>query len=172
MTHEGPALGWVQTFTRQQNGHGAYLALRSHYLGDAFQGRLHAKADQTLESTYYDRTKCNFSFEKYTETLQHAFTDLASTGELVSKEHKVRVLMNGISDQWLEAAKNQVLATARLKAMYEAASNFMAEALDNKASYAGSVAHKARISSTTTTNREFTGGQHSGRGQGTMCGCG
>ena len=41
----------------------------SHYLGDAFQGRLHTKADQTLESTYYDGTKHNFSFEKYIETL-------------------------------------------------------------------------------------------------------
>ena len=146
--------------------------LRSHYLCDTFQARLHAKADQTLESMYYDGTKCNFSFEKYMETLQHAFTDLASMGKLVSEECQVRVLMNGISDQWLETVKNQVLATAHLKAMYEAASNFTAEALDNKVLYTGSVACKVRISNTTTTNREFTGGQHAGQGCGTVHGHG
>ena len=104
------------------------------------------------------------------DTFQHAFTDLTAMGELVSKDHKVRVLMNGISDQWLEAAKNQVLATAHLKAMFKAAYNFMAEALGNKVSYAGSVVRKVRISITTTTNREFTGGQHAGQGCGTMHG--
>ena len=86
MTHEGPAWGWVQSFARHHNGCGAYLALCTHYLGNAFQARLHAKADQILEGTYYNGTKCNFIYEKYIETLQCAFTDLSSTGEIVSEE--------------------------------------------------------------------------------------
>ena len=63
--------------------------LKTHYLGTTFQARLQSKADQMLETTYYDRTKRHFTFEKYSEMLQCAFVDLESTGEQVSKERKV-----------------------------------------------------------------------------------
>ena len=78
--------------------------------------------------------------------------------------------MNGISDQCLESTKNQVLATADLKAMFEAASNFLAEALDNKVSYAGGVVRRARITTTNSNNHEWVSGRNprrertSGRG--------
>ena len=123
--HEGPAWGWVQAYARQRNGRSTYLALKAHYMGSTFQARLRSKVDQMLETTYYDGTKRHFSFEKYAETLQRAFVDLQSTQEEVSEERKVRVLLNGILDPRLEAAKNQVIASNHLQSTFEVATNFL-----------------------------------------------
>ena len=73
--------------------------------------------------------------------------------------------MNGISDQHLESTKNQVFATADLKAMFKAASNFLAEALDNKVSYAGGAVRRARIATTNSNNHEWISGRNPGRGR-------
>ena len=45
--------------------------------------------------------------------------DLESTGEHISEERKVRILLNGILDNCLEAAKNQVLAMQALHDTFE-----------------------------------------------------
>ena len=135
VAHEGPAWGWVQSFARQRNGRGTYLVLKQHYLGDTFQARLRSCADQIIETIYYDGMKQNFSFEKYIETLQKSFVDLESTGEHISEERKVRILLNGISDNRLEAAKNQVLTTQALHDTFENATNFLSQVLDSKVSY-------------------------------------
>ena len=131
-------------------------------MGLTFQARLRSKADQTLETTYYDGTKRHFSFEKYAETLQRAFVDLQSTQEEVSEERKVHVLLNGILDPRLEAAKNQVIASEHLQSTFEIATNFLNWALDSKISYS-TVNCKSRIS-TVTTGRG--GGHNSRRGRG------
>lgn len=52
VTHEGPGWNWVVPFA--QDGRGAYLALHAHYMGDAFQERIRARADALLSRTYYD----------------------------------------------------------------------------------------------------------------------
>ena len=80
-----------------------------------------------LESTFYDGTRRNFTYEKYLETLQWAFVDLSSTGELVSEEHKLHIFLNGITDGRLSAAKNQVRASAHIWTTFEAASNYISE---------------------------------------------
>ena len=147
--HEGLAWGWVQAYTRQRDGRSAHLALKPHYIGSTFQARLRSKVDQMLETTYYDGTKRHFSFEKYAETLQRAFIDLQSTQEEVSEERKVHVLLNGISDPRLEAAKNQVIPSDHLQSNFEIATNFLNQALDSKISYSA-VNCKSRLSTVTT----------------------
>ena len=131
-------------------------------MGSTFQARLRSKADQMLETTYYDGTKRHFSFEKYAKTLQRAFIDLQSTQEEVSEERKVRVLLNGILDPRLEAAKNQVIASNHLQSTFEVATNFLNQALDSKISYSA-VNHKSRISTVTTGRGR---GSINGRGHG------
>ena len=126
------------------------MALKTHYLGDAFQARLRSKADKTLESTFYDGTRRNFTYEKYLETLQQAFVDLSSTGELVSKEHKLRIFLNRITNGRLSATKNQVRASAHLWTTFEAASNYILEVLDSEISYSANN-RKAKISALKTT---------------------
>ena len=115
-----------------------------------------------LETTCSDGTKRHFCFEKYAEALQRAFVDLQSTQEEVSEERKVCVLLNGILDPRLEAAKNQVISSDHLQSTFEIATNFLSQALDSKISYS-TVNHKSRISTVTT---ERGGGRNSRRGHG------
>ena len=61
------------------------------------------------------------------------------------EERKVCILMSGISDSCLEAAKKQVLATPLLRQTFEAPSNFIVEAMDNKVSYSAPT-RKSQIS--------------------------
>lgn len=66
--------------------------------------------------------------------MNNAFTDLEESGKTVDVEHKVRILLRGIVDPTLEAAKNQVLATATLRSTFESAVNYIAQFADRKSS--------------------------------------
>ena len=100
--------------------------------------------------------------KKYIETLQKSFVDLESTGEHISEERTVRILLNGILDNCLEAAKNQVLATQALHDTFENATNFLSQALDSKVSYSA-VTRKAQISSLNTNTDPPQGHHNRGR---------
>ena len=106
--------------------------------------------------------KQNFSFEKYIKTLQKSFVDLKSTGEHISEERKVRILLNGISDNHLKAVKNQVLAMQALHDTFENATNFLSQALDSKVSYSA-VPRNTRISSLNTNTDPPQGHLNRGR---------
>ena len=56
---EWPRWSWVQVYVTTWDGQWAYLGLQIHYLGDTFQSHQQVKADQILDSTYYDGTKQN-----------------------------------------------------------------------------------------------------------------
>lgn len=135
ITHDGPAWNWVQSFARNLDGRGAYMALKRHYLGESFSSRLRSNADSVLETAFYDGRVRSFTFERYCETLKGAFSDIEATEEIVSETRKVRILLTGILDNRLNQAKSQVLATPDLKATFESAANFIAQFLDEKKSY-------------------------------------
>ena len=105
--HEGPAWDWISSFAATRNGREAYKALRLHYFGDAYQGRMKAAADKVLQATFYDGQKHNFTFETYASRLAKAFADLADAGEPVPDERKVRILLLGIRDSRLDTAKHR-----------------------------------------------------------------
>jgi hypothetical protein len=75
-----------------------------------------------------------FTFEKYCERLNNAFTDSEQSGETVDVERKIRILLRDITDPMLEAAKNQVLATADVRRTFESAVNYIAQFADHKSS--------------------------------------
>jgi hypothetical protein len=66
--------------------------------------------------------------------LNHAFTDLEQSGETGDVERKIRIFLRGIIDPTLEAAKNQVLATATLRTTFESAVNYIAQFAHQKSS--------------------------------------
>lgn len=133
VTHEGPAWSWVQQYVCTCDGRSAYyFAMKQHYLGESFTARLRANADRLMDSTFYDGRSRAFTFEQFCETLQQAFTDIESTGEVISEQRKVRILMTAIRDDRLATAKSQVTATPELKAMFDAAVNFISQFLDER----------------------------------------
>jgi hypothetical protein len=73
-------------------GRGGYNSMKRHYLSELFAARLCASADQVIDDSFYDGTR-HFSFEKYCENLNQAFTDIDSTREHVDETRKIRVLL-------------------------------------------------------------------------------
>ena len=115
-----------------------------------------------METNYYDHgTKRNFNYEKYIESLQRAFSDLESTGEFVSEERKIRILLTGIHDSRLESAKNQILATPTLRLSFEVASGYLAEVQDNKVSFSATT-RRAKISAIHSNNKKNNKGNNKG----------
>jgi hypothetical protein len=180
VTHDGPGWSWVQGFLKTRNGRAAYLAIKSHYMGESFTARLRAKDDMILEKTFYDGKSRSFTFERYCEVLQGAFTDIYSTGEEVFEPRKIRILLNGIQDPRLSQAKSQVLATADLKEKFENAVNFLAQFLDEKKSYSAkgsprnisSVSGDKRYNNTGRGNFRGTGRGNNQAGRGSNTGRG
>jgi hypothetical protein len=169
VTHGGPGWSWVQSYQRMCNGRQAYLAIKTHYLGESYSSRVRAAADSIIDSAYYDGKSRSFTFERYCEVLKAAFTDIETTGEEVSETRKVRVLLQGIKDSRLEHAKSQVLATPALKATFESALNFIAVFLDDKKSHDSSNrANQQNIASVSRhQGNSNKGGPGRGRGRGT-----
>jgi hypothetical protein len=159
--HGGPGWNWILSFSRTSNGRAAYLAVKSHYLGEAFQSRIRSAADKILDGTFFDGKARTFTFERYCERLNNAFTDLEESGETVDVERKVRILLRGITDPTLEAAKNQVLATAALRTTFESAVNYIAQFADRKSSID---TNRTRNLSSLQTQRG-RGGNSAGRGR-------
>lgn len=149
MTHEGPALSWVQSFLRTCDGRSAYFAMKQHYLGESFTARLRANADRLMDSTFYDGRSHGFTFERYCETLQQAFT--------------VRILMLGIRDDRLATAKSQVTATPELKATFDGAVNFISQFLDERRALQNQAMGPPRNVSVTNVRG---GGRHNDNGRG------
>lgn len=133
--HGGPGWSWIQDWQGTRDGRSAYMALKRHYLGTSFTGRLRGKADSVLDKAYFDGTSRAFTFEKYCQALKGAFTDLESTGEHVHDERKVRILLRNCIDPRLEGPKNYILASETMKVSFEESINYLAQFLDNKKSF-------------------------------------
>lgn len=129
LAHGGIAWNWVSEFARSCDGRHAYMALKSHYLGDAFKERILSVADATLSKAFYDGSR-NFTFESYTGVLQKAFTDMEGAGEEVAEKRKIRILLSGITAPILQAACCAVRATPRLSEDFAMAVNYLAEQVD------------------------------------------
>jgi hypothetical protein len=147
MTHGGFAWNWVSSYERTRNGRQAYIALKTHYLGQSYQERIKAAADAVLQKTYFDGTR-SFSFESYITTLQKAFTDLEATGEAVAEERKVRVLLRGVTASSMQTAVATVNANRHLKSYFEAAVNYLSEVSDTQKSMASAKRNVSVISNT------------------------
>ena len=119
-----------------KNGREAYIALKTHYLGDSFTTKVRNAADKSVDTAFYDGRSRSFTFERYCETLKAAFTDIEATGEAVSETRKIRALLNGIKDIRLATAISQVHATKELKETFETACNFISQFADERDSYA------------------------------------
>jgi hypothetical protein len=100
----------------------------------------------------------------YCAALNTAFTDLETTGELVSDERKMRVLLKGLIDPKLEAAKAQVMGNDRLKNDFDAAVNWIAKWNDNMRSVRAGQANNRSVAAANSGGRGGAAGRGGGRG--------
>ena len=125
LTANGFAWGWISMYSRTQNGRGAYLNLKTHYLGSSFQDRIQSDADRVLETTFYDGKARNFTFENYCTKLNQAFSDLEECGDRLQEHRKIRIFLRGLRAPELNAAKHQVIASEHLQTTVATAMNFV-----------------------------------------------
>ena len=118
--------GWIRSFRNVRNGRGAYFAIRTRYMGADFQNRIKAKADRTLQSTFYDGKSRNFTLDACTSRLNDAFTDLGENGEPVSEAKKVRTLLFAVQDPNLIAAKARIIGDDALQGDFNRCATYMA----------------------------------------------
>lgn len=164
VTHDGPAWNWVSRFARTGNGRDAYLALKTHFLGESYQERIRAQADARLDNAFFDGRNRNFTYESYCGLLNNAFADIESTGERLDESRKLRYFMRGLKDPLLEAAKAQIIASQGTgRATFEGAVNFVGQFLDQRRSL-DATNNSRSISSATTGGRG--GRSQTGRGRG------
>ena len=81
VTHGGPVWGLVSDHKRSQNGLAAYIALRVHFLWNAFAALVRKHAESIMGNIFYDGP----TVERYTQTLQQDLNDMAETGGPVTE---------------------------------------------------------------------------------------
>ena len=137
VTHGGPAWPWVQQHARTQDGREAFLSLRTHYLGTAFQNRIKLKADADLEAAFFDNMR-NFTHEDYCQNIISAINDLRDANEEMPVNKQIRIYMKGLQDPRLAATKEVAMGLPDVTASLQSCMNFMSQQLAMIESYAGS----------------------------------
>jgi hypothetical protein len=140
----GPAWTWMRVYNNTHNGRQAWLALITHFEGDAQRDRVKDKAYAVIAAAKYYSEKKKFSFETYVMIHQDAYADLEQYGEQISEEKRVRDLLMGIKDS------SQAAIAARM-------------------SFANAVAHLAttqQLNSTLLQDTRNISSTNTGRGDG------
>jgi len=124
--HDTEGYAWISGFLRRRDGRSAHYAVRTHYLGDGHNQRLKTKADNVIESTYYNGERANFTFETFTSRLKRAHQDLAMCNEPLSEHRKVRKMLKGIkSASLLNGPVPQIIANPTLSNNFDASVTYL-----------------------------------------------
>jgi hypothetical protein len=127
--------------------------------------RIRAIADGRINSAFFDGKARNFTFEKYCEVLNNAFTDLESSGETVDESRKIRMFMQGLNDPCLQSAKDTIIANpATLGASFDSAVTYVGTVMEQQMSLAkGSRTHDVCSASTFGRGGRGRAGRGGGR---------
>jgi uncharacterized membrane protein YgcG len=119
--HATEAFSWIKRCERRRDGRTAYLALTSHYLGDAKNEALRNAADNKILNTFYGGEKNRFNWTRYVSVHKECHNDLEATGTAMPEDDKVRRLLMGIHTPSLQTAVLFVRSSAALRHNFDAA---------------------------------------------------
>lgn len=163
--HGSPAWPWISGFEGAQDGRGAVLALRSHYMGNSYVQTTATQADAKLATLRYDGKSQNFPWETFSSAYIQAFIDLAENNEPVPEAKKVRLLLDAVRDPALTAAKAAIRGDTTKSGNFLVALNYLTEvhAVEHK----NDTRSRSRNISTVQSQRGRSGGRGwRGRGRG------
>ena len=161
--HKGPAWNWVSKFARKCDGRGAYMALKTHYLGPTFTSKTISDATTEIQTIYFSGRSKNFTFDAFCGKLNKAFSDLEEAGEPLSERMKVQALNRAIQDPVLTPAKLTLISNVESQQNYDWTLSFYKQALNSLSNTTKSDA--SRSVSAVNTDRE-RGGRGGNRGSG------
>jgi hypothetical protein len=131
--HETEAFNWIKPSERRRDGHSAYMALTTHYLGASKNETLHNQADTRPMKTLYGGKKNKFDWSKeYVSVHKRCHNDLEAMGPALSEDDKVqRLLTNGINTQKLDTAVLYVRSSPQLMSNFDAAVDNITTVVEN-----------------------------------------
>jgi len=159
VTHGTDAWAFVKSYSRIQDGRGAFMALKAQYMGADFVNKVKLSADASLEALHWTGKAKHFTWEKFISRLTSAFADLADNGEPKTDGEKVHRLLRVITDPALNVAKAVVQGDPRYAEDFMAATAYLAGQLSVAESMQAN--NRRNISEVTTAER---GGHGRGRG--------
>ena len=74
----------TKSFSRSNNGRGAFLALIAAYMGDDVKRLLMKRAEATLALAIYDGKSKTFTFLKHAGRLRESFDDMEDSGQVLT----------------------------------------------------------------------------------------
>jgi hypothetical protein len=136
---------YVRPAQRTRDGRMAYLALKTHYLGQNYVDQMASAAETKLANTFYNGETRNFPFEKYVRvhveqhTILQGLVEHGYTG--IDPRSKVRYLNNGVKTKMLDTVKTAIMSNPALRSDFDACVNlyteFIQQAKDNNAKTIG-----------------------------------
>jgi hypothetical protein len=103
--HATEAFSWIKRCERRRDGRAAYIALTSHYLGDAKNEALRSAADDNkILNTFYGGEKNRLNWTRYVLVHKECRNNLEATGTAMPEDDKVRQLLMGIQTPNLQTA--------------------------------------------------------------------
>ena len=160
-TLKGPGETYVSRYKKTRDGRRAYMALKGHFLGDAYIDRLIQTCYGTLERATYSGQQRTWSFEKYLAILTKNFDLLEEKNEMLTETRKVRILLKGITDNRLQNAKDFVIGTPTMNNSFTNASNYLSQVIPSRRSMNAS----RTIAETGRGERGYGGRNRGGRGR-------
>jgi hypothetical protein len=174
---DGPGWAFIRKFNKDQDGRGAYFALKAQAEGQsAITTRLN-KAYAMIQNASYNGRSKNFTFDKYIEIHQKAHNELLALGESISETKKVRDFLQNISDPKLATAKTVVAGDPAKLENFELCQQYLKTCLHNSGADAqqsnvsiGSVntiqEQNRLIAQLKRENAALKGGKNAGKGGG------
>ena len=93
----------TKSFSRSNNGRGAYLALLGACMGNDIKRLLMKKAEATLAIAVHDGKSKSWTFLKHAGRLRDSFEDMETAGQILTGEMRVTKLLSSFQ---LEALKH------------------------------------------------------------------
>jgi hypothetical protein len=168
--HATEAFSWIKRCERRRDGRAAYIALTSHYLGDAKNEALRNTADNKILNTFYGGEKNRFNWTRYVSVHKECHNDLEASGTAMPEDNKVRRLLMGIQTATLQTAVLFVRSSPALRGNFDAAVDSITTVVETIKDT--SKRPFSQVSSATTEDEDPADAASSGRGyQGHSSGC-
>ena len=129
--------GWnvIAKFAREEDGRGAFSALRKHYEGASYHEAMKTRANAMMMRTFYRGGASKFTWEKFVSIHLEAHRMFSDIGEPLSDSLKILYLKGGIRpESGLESSMEVAKSLPNTRDNFEEYVNHLTESVSNKRS--------------------------------------
>ena len=152
--------GWnvISRFAREENGRGAYMALRRHYEGASYHEAMKTRANAMMMRTFYRGGASKFTWEKFVSIHLEAHRLFADIGEPLTDSLKILYFKGGIRpESGLESSMEVAKSLPNTRDNFEEYVNHLTESVSNK---------RSRSETFKSADTRYVSGNDSRRGRG------